>query len=505
MVEAAVSLQLARARRLPVTRWGVVFALTAAAGVVLHVWVYRSALGIPNSDEAVNGLMARDALNGYLTTFFWGQSYGGSQEALLAAPLVSVFGPSWIALRIVPITLQAVAALFIWRVGLRTIGRTPAAVAAAVYWIWPPFLVYYLTHSYGFYGSGVAYCALLLLLALRVVERPDRVRVGVLALVVGLAFWQTPQIVPIAAPVLAWTIWRQPSCLRQLWLAAPLTVIGALPWLVYNLRHDWASFALSEDVTTYQSRVRNLFSPLLAMTIGLRSPYTAKLLLPHLLTYLIYAILLVLFVMGAIRTHRRNASILYAVAIVFPFIYAIEPKTRNTAEPRYLMIATPILTLLLVQLVTTFRRAVAAVLIACVLSAVTLHRMEESVVKQNRIVATDSAPRDVSPLISTLDRLGLDRVYANYWIAYRLDFDTNERILAVHNKLNTATFSHGQVTPPPDPFPRRPDWEREIASARHGFVLFRQDVPHVPIVPQLQRHGYRRYMIQNFVVFAPPA
>jgi uncharacterized membrane protein YciS (DUF1049 family) len=169
------------------------------------------------------------------------------------------------------------------------------------------------------------------------------------------------------------------------------------------------------------------------------------------------------------------------------------------------MIATPILTLLLVQLVTTFRRAVAAVLIACVLSAVTLHRMEESVITQNRIVATDSAPRDVSPLVSTLDRLGLDRVYANYWIAYRLDFDTNERILAVHNKLNTATFSHGQVTPPPDPFPRRPDWEREIASARHGFVLFRQDVPQVPIVSQLERHGYRRYMIQNFVVFAPPA
>ena len=124
------------------------------------------------------------------------------------------------------LALQVVAAFLIWRVGLRTIGRTPAAVAAAIYWIWPPFLINYLTHAFGFHGSGVAYCALLLLLALRVVERPDRIRVGLLGLVVGLAFWETPQIVAIIPPVLAWTIWRQPRCLRRLWLAAPLAVIG---------------------------------------------------------------------------------------------------------------------------------------------------------------------------------------------------------------------------------------------------------------------------------------
>jgi hypothetical protein len=479
----------------------VLFALSGVAGLVLHVWVYRAVLGIPISDEAVNGLMAIDAMHGKFTTFFWGQSYGGSQEALPAVPLFWLFGPSWVALRIVPIALHLVAAFLIWRVGLRTIGRTPAAFAAAVYWIWPPFLINYVTHAFGFYATGVAYCALLLLLALRVVERPDRVRVGLLGLVVGLAFWETPQIVPIALPVVAWTIWRQPRCLRALWVGAPLAAIGALPWLIYNLHHGWASVGLAAEATTYQSRVRDLVSPLLPMMLGLRSPFTAQLLLPHLLTFLVYAILLVAFVIGAIRTRRRNASILYAVAIAFPFIYAIAPQTRNTVEPRYLLIATPILTLLLAQLATTYPRAIAALLIAGVVSAVTLHRMNEAVSRPNQF---DAVPRDLSPLVSTLDRLGLDRVYASYALAYRLDFDTNERILAVHNGLDTATFSHGQLTPPLDPFPRRRDWEREIASARHGFVLFREDIPRVLIVPQLERHGYRRYRVQDFVVFAPP-
>ena len=46
----------------------------------------------PDSDEAIVGLMARHVLDGELTTFFWRQAYGGSQEAILTAPLFWVVG-----------------------------------------------------------------------------------------------------------------------------------------------------------------------------------------------------------------------------------------------------------------------------------------------------------------------------------------------------------------------------------------------------------------------------
>jgi len=72
------------------------------------------------------------------------------------------------------------------------------------------------------------YVGLLLLLALRAVERPDRIRVGLFGLVFGLAFWQTAQIIPFAATAIVWMIWKQPRCLRQIWVAAPLAVLGAL-------------------------------------------------------------------------------------------------------------------------------------------------------------------------------------------------------------------------------------------------------------------------------------
>jgi hypothetical protein len=462
--------------------------------------VYRSSLGTPNSDEAVVGLMARHVIHGELPTFFWGQAYGGSQEVFLTAPVFLVTGSGWLSLRIVPIVLSAVATVLVWRVGRRTIGEPAATAAAAIFWIWPPFLVFQLTHQQGFYGSDVVYCGLLLLLALRIVERPDRVRVGLFGLVFGLAFWETAQIVPIAAGVIAWTIWKRPKCVRQIWVALPLAVLGALPWLVWNTRHGWASLHLPPGgSSTYEQRFRAFVSPVLPMMVGLRAPLSQERLLPAAMTFLAFAVLAALFVYGAYRTRHKNSSIIYLVAAVFPFIWAVSPRTFFGMDPRYVVVLTPVLALLAAQAVTTWWRAAAIIALLGAVSIVTLHRMEPVPPPQ------PMAPRNIDPLIRTLDRLGLNRVYAKYWVAYVLDFDTRERIIAVENKFNSVTFTNGQADVPDDPVVRYAPYQREVRDARHGFVFFRDGLSSVPIVPLLTRHGYRPYTVGPFVVYAPPA
>jgi hypothetical protein len=315
--------------------------------------------------------MARHVLHGQLTTFFWGQAYGGSQEALLTAPVFAIVGSTWLALRIVPMTLSAVTALVLWRVGRRTIGEPAAAVAAALYWLWPPFEIYKLTHQWGFYASGVLYCALLLLCALRVVEEPSLLRTGLLGLVLGLALWEDQQLIPVMLPLVAWTVWRRRDSLRQLWPALPLALLGALPWILWNARHDWTSFVSTiADTTTYQHRLRIFASPLLPMLLGLRAPFTQRPLLATALTDALYAALLMLFAYGAYRARRRNASLLYAIAILFPFIYAIAPQTLFSQEPRYLLTLSPIIALLLAQLATDYPRALVLFALAGAVSVV---------------------------------------------------------------------------------------------------------------------------------------
>src|SRR5689334_11855547 len=110
-------------QRLTVSRWGVAVALVGIAGIAVRVWIYRSVLGVPSSDEALVGLWAMHAARGDFTTFFWGLHYGGTQEPLLSVPLFLVFGASWLALKIVPIVVAGVTALLVWRVGRRTIGE----------------------------------------------------------------------------------------------------------------------------------------------------------------------------------------------------------------------------------------------------------------------------------------------------------------------------------------------------------------------------------------------
>src|SRR5687767_7832504 len=51
-----------------------VLAVAIVAGLALRIWVLTTPLGTLDADEAVWGLMARHALDGELSTFYWGQS-----------------------------------------------------------------------------------------------------------------------------------------------------------------------------------------------------------------------------------------------------------------------------------------------------------------------------------------------------------------------------------------------------------------------------------------------
>jgi hypothetical protein len=503
-VAVALRSQWVDFRRLALSRWGVLFGLAGIAGIGMRVWWYRSLLGKPNSDESVVGLMVLHAMHGQISTFFWGSPYGGPQEVLLTVPVFWIAGANYLALRVVPIVLTAVTSLLIWRVGRRTIGEPAAGVAAALFWVWPPFNIFQLTQHQSFYAADVFYCALLLLLALRIVEQPSRNRVALFGLVLGLGFWQTPQLVPVAVPMIGWTAWRAPRSLRHAWAAALAAVAGALPFFIWNARHDWASLKVHHSVANYEHSLRLLANPVGPETVGLRSPFSEELLIrPAPLMYLVYLALIVLFFVGWYRARGHDVVLLYVVGAVFPFLYAIDRRTSFlSAWPQYTVVVTPVLALLVAQLGSRYWRGVAVVAAGFAISAVSLPRMAAWFKIPQPV---PYAPRSFAPLIARLDRLGVDRVYADYWIAYRLDFATKERILAAENTFSSVRYENGQAVASPDPYTRNRGYERTVAAAPgHGFVFFQRTYRSLPIIGSLERHGYRRYPVGSLVVFAKP-
>jgi hypothetical protein len=471
-------------------------------------------MGTPNADEAVVGLMARHAAHGQLTAFYWGQAYGGTQEVLLTVPAFWIAGSSWLLLRLVPIALTVLAVIIVWRVGRRTIGEPAATVAAVVLWVWPPFGVFQLTHQQGFYASDYVYCGLVLLCALRVAERPDRRRTSELGLVLGLAFWQTAQIVPVAAGAILWTIWRQPRALRHAPVAAALAAVGALPWILWNAMHGWESLT-GVDASAFIRSLRLLASPALPMLVGLRVPLSSQLLLPAVLTYAVYLFLVVVFVIGAFKARRRDVFLLYVVAAVFPVVYALSPKTALAlSTPRFIVVLAPVLALLLAQLATTEWKALGVLLLVCLVSIVTLKRMDDwfGAVPRPTTQARGLGPRDtvqlvprrLDVLVAVLRRLRLSYAYTDYWLAYRLDFDTGERITAVENRLLRVTFENGQAVPTSPYEVRYLPYARVVRRARHAFVFYRKLADTASVVGVLERHGYRRHAAGPYLVLAPP-
>jgi hypothetical protein len=79
------------------------------------------------------------------------------------------------------------------------------------------------------------------------------------------------------------------------------------------------------------------------------------------------------------------------------------------------------------------------------------------------------APASLTPVVRELDRLHVDRVYADYWIAYRLTFETDGRIAAspvvtVRSDAIEAKVAASR-TPPPYVVKAGDVYDRGLAAA----------------------------------------
>ncbi len=155
-----------------------------------------------DSDEAVEGLMARHVLNGDLPAFFWGQAFKGVPEVYAAAAVFALFGSSVVALKSVTL------AFFAAYVGLnfvlldRMASRWMAVATSLLLIFAPPALVFWSLDASAEYIVIMLLGTMLLLLCLRL-EEPGRAKAGEqraesrvqrglllpIGLVCGVGFW----------------------------------------------------------------------------------------------------------------------------------------------------------------------------------------------------------------------------------------------------------------------------------------------------------------------------
>jgi uncharacterized membrane protein len=457
-----------------------------AAGVALRIWLLVTPTGTLDSDEAIVGLMARHIVHQHqFTTFYWGQRYGGSITAVVMAAVFAVFGSSTASLKAVPIAMSAISALLVWRLGRRTIGEPGATIAALAFWVWPTNYVWLSTKERGFYWACMIFGIAFLLAVLRLVERPDRRRDWLaLGLLGGLGWWTSPQILYFAVPGLLWLGFRLRREVWRLVLALPSAVLGSLPWLVWNARHHWAALVPTSHQYDkgYLGNIEVLLRHGLPVALGLN--VAERWIVPVVFPVVYLAVVVLGTIALALR--RSKPWVLVLVVVTFPLLWGGFPVSGVIGEGRYVMFVLPAVVLLLMFAARSPIAQVVLLLAALSVSVDGVHRIRCCTSPPAPDVAM---PRHIGPLIDALDAHHVTRFDADYWIVYRVAFETGEHIVGA-----------------PRSSTRWPPYDRAVASAPDPPAVFVAGSS----LGSTYRRGlvrlgitYTRYTAGAFVVYQP--
>jgi hypothetical protein len=425
--------------RLAVDRWLV--ALAAIVGAMLRVAVLVSPLGQTDSDEVVIGLMARHIGRDGYPAFYWGQHYGGTVELVPVALSQWLFGSSIAALRLPTMVLAVVSSVLVWRVGRLLLSPRGAVVAGLLTWLGPPAAVWFGVREQLFYQPTVVIGLALALVVLGAREDPSSWRAPSAAFLVGLGLWTSPYVIFFlvalfgsSLPVVVRAVRRRPrpraSIVAAIVVAA---VVGAAPLLADIVVNDGAPLHATAGfpvVGTYWSRLGWFFTNGFPAGIGLRETFTF-----HWIGgwFGVVAYLAVLILVGrglwlGLRDLRWDAVGLAASPFLFAFI------AFGTRQPnlRYQFFLVPFVALVLARsLQGRWRHTssiVAALVVTVALTVVGLARMID--ISDNSGAFKLGHVGDLRPAERVLEAHGITDVFADYWVAYRITYDTNERIVA---------------------------------------------------------------------------
>lgn len=432
-------------------------------------------LRLLDPDETVTGLMAARIARGTGYTYFAGQAYMGALEQYLQAPFAALAPGNAFLLRLPQIVLGAVACWLTYRVGCRLLDGRRAAVAAWLFAAGPAFNLAYGVKSRGAYDAALVTGLVGLLVALRHEPRRGEVRTALaFGFCCGLGAWLSLLSAFLLLPALcrlAVARWQ------HRWRAAGAAVagagIGALPLLLWWLRHGLATGLTAPPMPTGRwQRFRGLLDPVLPEFLGL----DWRVGVPAVAAALRIAALaaLALLVVSAARRRlarsgRRPSDLLLLAVPIAALLYVASPYTWYTAEPRYLFSCYPLLALGIAAMLPERRSwaAPAAVTLTLALSVSTLHRF---------------APPDIRPdltrLAAYLQRSGYPAVYADYQLAFPLDYYVPQRIVAVPWGGRIVHF---------------PDLSRRVAAApRFAYAVVDRDEAEMIRLLTTARVRYRR-------------
>lgn len=409
--------------------------------------IYRMHYSI-DSDEAIVGLMANHILEGRgIPVFYYGQHYMGSLEPILVAFAFSLFGSSSLVLRAVPLVLSLTLIPLLYLLGREAGGRRAGRIAAILCALPPAALVEWSSKPRGGFIEIVCISACCLWLALRWTRQgvPRLWQSFSIGLLLGFGWWVNNQIVftvgtigVVWAAIIVGRVWPVAAQLQfaSLHGLSGLAgfVIGGIPFWIYNLTNNFVSFSLFGRAERPLENAIGFIRDGVPIIVGAKRFWSTAEVWSG--DCLFAAILYGWAVMRLLAHAKRPGRHPLATALPLIFIgltgtiFSFSAFGWLFMAPRYLLPLYPAL-FLLVALSFSSTPLVESVL-ACALFII-LHLSSVMVggwplPGEPVVYGEDRVARDHTQLIEWLKERDIRWVRTNYWIGYRLAFETGERV-----------------------------------------------------------------------------
>jgi len=416
--------------------------------------VAQGAAGYVTSDGALSGLMALDVRDGRAHDVFVPHvPYSGSLKANLTAPLAALLDPAR-AFALVSVLFYAAFVAALYRLAAAAAATRPArdgafAVSAALYAAFSPaFVTRYSLSNDGNYVEVLALGTWAAVLALRWAESP-RGRAPwafAIGLLIGLAFWcHILAVIPAAAIALFLLVESPRQAVRAVLPGLAGFAIGDLPGLIWNAANDWDSFSyLVPGVVAgggpaaggpglpakAAALVRDHLLVLLGYDFGY--PHLVDRLLKLLAVLALGALVLGIARAGALaRGQGARVWRLVLALVVVNLGVALLALPYIPGNPRYLLFLMAPAPLLLAEALSgRAGRAALAVLVGA-----------GALASLAQAAPTVEADRRWRGFVSGLEAEGVRFCYTDFYLATKIDFLSEERVIC-SAKLGPTTTEY---------------------------------------------------------------
>ena len=437
----------------------ILFALMLCLCIRLDMLIYSD--WVIDSDEAIVGLMGKHILEGSeIPVFYYGQHYMGSLEPITSALFFLLFGISNVTLRLVPVFYTLILLPITYLLAFITADRFTARFATLFLCISTPFFIEWSMKPRGGFIEIVVIGTLSFLFCVNAVLR-KQLKISDFAIIstlIGVGFWTNNQIIyyiPSILLLFLWKIYSQYN-LNEFRHFTTLTLefikyflvsflfffLGSLPFWIYNFNNNFASFGIfhfSEDLSD------NFFGFIkysLPIMLGAKRFWQREDSFPFasIILFCIYGYIFIYFIYDLISQLIKNRFkpdlqiIISSSFLIFIFsvitIFITSSFGALYDAPRYLLPIYPILFILLGISIRKnkywLRYSIACILILSFF--LSSYYSKRAICAEPFVKEQDRVMHDHQELYKFFKERNIHLVKTNYWIGYRVAFETKEQV-----------------------------------------------------------------------------